>query len=1292
MSCRTLVWGTLVLAGFGFQTLQAQQETPSDPAALQESNPTFPAPQAPKPNPIRILYTGKSFGYFRVPDWQTAKGNDKSCNVANKDGAQSTGAADFEQLLREKHAKDAILVGTGDNFAPELGARDFCSPPTNQVGVPSQRVKVPPAHQRVGKEFFSWDTGSQRWVTNEQVALEEKQDKEKQKRKASTNPNPLWKRLQNGEGTIPFDNVANFFIQEGYAALVPGKHDFHFGPERLRELARYLANTPIPEHNLIHDRSVQMLGANLVIETTWKADHKPLPDRELPPWFIPRFPTAIDLIGSTDVEMKLSGLSDGGSVYPWFVGPTLQFSKGDVPDRLVTQLGSSTLYLCEATQLRQNGSRDPNAIPEPATDAQCHSVTTSPPLGSKTQQYQILFPWKDTRIPVLTPGQNYGLCIVAPQNIQVSDSKGGHTFCVRFSVYVPFFQYPWDKTAKACRDPADHDCNPEPFVVLERKDHPQLAKDVAIFGVVDPALAQQAGILNFAWSNSNDNYKTQTAVKDPAEALREMLAFFERKYSQEHDKQQFVGIKVLLAQLSPEQAQVLATRVGKFQVVVSAADEQMATVKDASTTEWNVPPRATAQYPRFLAVPEPFYVSKRDDPTESHWIVDVGSLTIRLPGVRQGKWILASDHLRKSSDLLSTEQAPKFWASVEQKVLNDCVPSGFSEPLQGDRTNQIQLLTLCAMQQHEEADIALLQERDFFPDLPKLAGDIGDRTAGQDLLRQQIIDRIIWKGDFLQLLYVPGVALKKAFDQAKAFDADDRSLLSLSTEKQRGLVWLGVTFDSERSEYVINGVPLDSNKLYSVATTDFIGAGDTGYPDLAASQVNPPLVPGDFGKRLTTISSIVCRYLAGEAEADTDCLDPLVSDDYLDELATSPADTRPGAAPLAQLRRWSIFDNPPGVPGDPSKLKPTPPDSTQGAAQQAVEQRRLWDFNLIKWTMGITTVGHSGTDFDVQNNFSGIATPGISAFRSTTWTSDLQAQWTRSWQYNQIFASPAYNYNTQYKGQPDDLRQINQVADLGMFDLGFVHLWNGRGAEHYDSVLSAYFETPLTKTFTAFSLATSHAGAHSEQIKDQIRFNLDRSYTEFVRAGFRWKRRVSFIEVGPEWGHEWNALQGIDFNTDGNKTSCSAKADVPISQCVKNAIKANPQAITSTSLIATQRIGQNHSGMYWRINLTVPFHPRVSYVLTDTGDWFFTHYRSENSTTTLLRDYSQHQLKFTIFPSFSIGPEFDLLLYKNKAAGTLQGHFLRQNQVIMKAQFSFDWFNRRHVMKQIEYAPSANSK
>jgi hypothetical protein len=83
-------------------------------------------------------------------------------------------------------------------------------------------------------------------------------------------------------GTIPTDNAACFLRHAGYAPIVPGQCDFYFGPDRLRQLARLLASETEGAF-----RPVQMLGANLVIETTWKNDHNSVGDTEDPPGFAP---------------------------------------------------------------------------------------------------------------------------------------------------------------------------------------------------------------------------------------------------------------------------------------------------------------------------------------------------------------------------------------------------------------------------------------------------------------------------------------------------------------------------------------------------------------------------------------------------------------------------------------------------------------------------------------------------------------------------------------------------------------------------------------------------------------------------------------------------------------------------------------------------------------------------------------------------------------------------------------------------------------------------------------------
>ena len=197
------------------------------------------------------------------------------------------------------------------------------------------------------------------------------------------------------------------------------------------------------------------------------------------------------------------------------------------------------------------------------------------------------------------------------------------------------------------------------------------------------------------------------------------------------------------------------------------------------------------------------------------------------------------------------------------------------------------------MQKETHADVALLQKRDFFADLPDSSGDVADLNAQQpDQILQQLLDRIVWKGDFLNLLYVSGSALQQALKQSKAFDAADKSNLSIGENKNRGLVSVGITFDAAHGEYLIDGNRLDPAKLYSVATSDYIGGGDTGFPDLAAAQIRPASVPADFDKQLVTISGAVCRGLAGDRWT-AHCIGPIERDSYLDEIVAQPMNTGP---------------------------------------------------------------------------------------------------------------------------------------------------------------------------------------------------------------------------------------------------------------------------------------------------------------------------------------------------------------------------------------------------------------
>ena len=1124
---------------------------PNDSQAQQEPTPPPQAPSAPsaaqdnRVDAIRILYTGKTFGYFRIPDWQGPTALGDGCKDPAQQKDKSDAAAEFEELLKDQFqidkTKGAILVGTGDNFAPEIEARDFCEPPPGQPGAGK-------SYERVGKELFDWDANSKSWIRSD----------------AHTEANAA---PANGIFMIPTDNIANFFIKEGYVALVPGKQDFYFGPERIRELARFMATQPIlSTTGTLHNdgEGVQMLGANIVIQTTWNTAHEPLPDSENPPWFIPRFPAAADLIGptdSSDAEIKMTGLSDGAKVYPWLRGVSLDLSGQNALSKLLPIINSTTFYLCG---VNADTPGDPNALPKPIKEGSCTILEKK--AGEKPTQFILDFPWQDARhFDTLRPGANYGLCAVAT-SAKVKAADGSSTFCERFSVYTPFFQSSGDSTAKTCSDLQKPECyhDPDPYVLIETEDENGIPEDVAIFGVVDPQIGANVGLLNFAWSNTaSKNFKSETTVQDPAEALQQMLDSFTRTFDEKGYTKEIADgkrrlIKVLLSQMNSEESQILGTRLKQFQVVVSASDPEMATVGDTLTMNWEAPRAGSVRHPMVMAIPEPYIVGSRDPQA----VADIGRFDIRISADANPKWTLYSEHMElgKPPDKAPPKDtAAAFWKAVSAALKRDCLPQQLSSESQSD---QIRALTLCEMQKETHADVALLQERDFFPALPANSGDIGDLDTQQpDLILQQLLDRIVWKGDFLTLLYVPGSALEQVMKESKAFEAADKSNLSVGEYKNRGLVSAGVTFDSARGEYFIDGTRLNPTKLYSVATSDFIGGGDTGYPDLAAAQIRPPTVPADFDKHLVTISGAVCHGLAGE-HWDAHCIGSIDRDMYLDQIAALPTNTGPSYTPAEQLWTWSVFHHPSAVPGDPGKAKEKPA-TLQSGIDQFVEYRPLWDFSLVKATFGLTTLGHSGTDAQLDSNFGGITTSGVNSNKFTDWASDFQSQLTRNWQHYQVFASPSYTFNVQYKGESNASRQINQVANLGMFDLGAARLWAERGPEHLDVVVTTHFETPLEETATTFALKSA--------VPSSLTFNQPRSYTTLFRAGLRWQRRVSSVEFGPQGGHQIEALEGFDFLTNGKVTAtCLALSDISFSTCVAN--DSNPKLTTPPTITANSTV------------------------------------------------------------------------------------------------------------------------
>ena len=179
---------------------------------------------------LRILFTGYLLGYYRVPNRQIADFQ-PDCKQNDDTVKRQPSDALIQRIATAK--QNAVLVGAGDNLAVELGSRTWGEDAIDL----SPKTRSPE---------------SQGWPDE----------------------------IRPGEIG---DNVGCFMSLAGYDAIVPGKNDFYFGPERLRRIAHRLASVPKgfkpTGSNEVFD-PVHMLAANLIVKTDYWRKPPEIPGSE----------------------------------------------------------------------------------------------------------------------------------------------------------------------------------------------------------------------------------------------------------------------------------------------------------------------------------------------------------------------------------------------------------------------------------------------------------------------------------------------------------------------------------------------------------------------------------------------------------------------------------------------------------------------------------------------------------------------------------------------------------------------------------------------------------------------------------------------------------------------------------------------------------------------------------------------------------------------------------------------------------------------------------------------------
>jgi hypothetical protein len=1147
---------------------------------------------------VRILASGRLLGYFREPDRQDLSFD--RCSAIDESAA--TASAAFIKELRTLRDVPDITLAAGDNFAPELLSRVL---DTAKPGLGGSSYET--------KDRFTWEWNKDDLRNGRWVRHDSKDDRV---------PDHVTAMLYRGKGFIPADNVACFFLGSGFDVVVPGHHDFYFGAERLRMLARLMASPALaykteapPAH------AVQMLATNLVIRTTFIKER--LPRRESP-----------ERLGfeTTSKVIKPTTVADGDLVLPY----ARKF--GFAYDKSKVTIGR--VYLREADpndphRLSKVELGDLSRVPDP---------TSSDPKSCETKSCETKW-----TLPVgveLEALKNYGVCV---EEKEIAGAKSRPPLCVRFSVDAPFFQYPsarpWGK-----RTPQIPYNDPEPFFVKRNAKEEVIA---VVFGAVHPKLREHVGELNFAWLNSDDRYKTEIAVVEPARALAQALDYFEYWYAKNRcgaldpvplatcvaGQKSFDGDKILVAQMPPPEARELGARVaGGFAVVVSEAETARATPNQE--IRYTKPPVTS---PTFLLVPRPAY-----DLVDGNG-VDIRSLTLgeTADGGKDKVYTLAGQRKANMPKRDSFCAQPSFQRTIAAALRSI---DASAAAIDSDATCRKALyeLSLYAMRRRLKTDVAVLQKRDFFFEgVP--ADDVVPPLG-------EVMKRILWKGDFLTELMVPGSTLKAVIKQGQAFDQDDAASLSLAVEKDRGILTLGIAQDTERKEYLVNGKPLEDSRLYTVATSDYAAQGDTGFPELISTAVRPTVAAHDFDT-LYPIDEIVTADLAANMAAPRSAVRGIAASAYLDYVIQAPADTTGGLSWAGRVGRWFVLGRNQRV------------FAGMSSAERKVQDRPEVFIGLQKMSGSWSELQNNVSEDDRQDKFSGTVIPQLSATTNRALTVANQTRAGVSLRSFEFYASDDLGYSTTSTAQKKLPRLATYPENKAIIETGVFQRLIGKAFPHVGPQVSYRMETQLFEQKETFTLKDGEA---------PITRSFERSLSHIGRLGGRVEGRQSSIGAG----YQRASVERPDiyeFQTAGrDAVRCALpghagkllEGEISLADCVKKNAAGPAPLIDASSSVFLRRTRQTRNGAFVDGKLAFPLAPRLSFTSEHHFDWFKPHAGDSNSLIHV-RYTTVDAFDWKIVGNLSFQPSVSYFVFRGQGVGS---ETFRQWKASMGVNYVFDWF------------------
>ena len=622
------------------------------------------------------------------------------------------------------------------------------------------------------------------------------------------------------------------------------------------------------------------------------------------------------------------------------------------------------------------------------------------------------------------------------------------------------------------------------------------------------------------------------------------------------------------------------------------------------------------------------------------------------------------------------------WLNLQKEIV------GLKTKDSPEPQTKLQILALHAIREAFQADVALMQQRDFygvdfpqrFGQWPRLPGTLDSELLGA------VLEQILWKGDFAVSRTVKGSALKDALAESKRIETAQKDPYGIPGESGRHLVHLGLSQDSVSKTWFVNGEPILDNALYSVAMTDFLSYGDTGYTQLQSPAVPPAQrftkmdgllrVSDQLQATLCELADSQARLVCAHSGSSIERIAP---EEYFDVSSLRPFEAAPNASLGDQLAQ-KLREGRTRLP----KLATT--------GDRLGQQRPYWRFFIDKSELSFAGY-FNGTDGqnEIATDFPGVTEQSVNRRPNRTIGTALQFEGRYVLPRLHVFGrvEEAFTNERTLRKKPIDDPDgdgvdrflTNFKANSLRIESGVRQPFTGVNRSRGWWGWLASFETTgqLRKPLNSFSLKNG-AAEDAPTLTLEGRNPMTTRY--LFKGGLRWEGRASWLEAGAfgGWVYRPDEYRVVNETASELLGAAACRPGLPspntetiesVAACLKRTFVLPEGTEDQDVRVMASRASAAERGFFANSNfrLDLPKNWRFRQIVFEQRLQFFFDGAEPNAADTRFSETLSVGPTLPILPSLSLKPTYSIFIFQNRLLRSL----LFGQSVDAKLEYRFDW-------------------